>query len=184
MKISITESQLSRLEQAKKFKKGLFKYWDVRGPGLGSEVFKLFSLNDKNIFDFDLLRYWLIEYLGIDNVKKNISDYLNNKTFGIHECGGYNFEFTVDKYSFRDGEYGDTELELVITIDDVNGTVALIMIDGEILNLRDAINDEEIGWEIKSEVEGCILDFLDKNILEKYGIRTILRKSNFKSKRN
>ena len=51
-------------------------------------------------------------------------------------------------------------------------------------NFNARLWDEEIGWEIKSEVEGCILDFLDKNILEKYGIRTILRKSNFKSKRN
>lgn len=184
MQIRITESQLSRLEDSRKMKKMIFKYWDITKPGLSSELFKLFSLDNRNNFDFNILRHWLIEYLGVDNVKKNISKYLNNKTFGIHECGGYNFEFTVDKYSFIDGEYGDTELELVITIDDVNGTVALIMIDGEILNLRDAINNEEFGWEIRNETEDCILDFLDKNILEKYGVRSTLRKSSFKSNSN
>jgi hypothetical protein len=36
--------------------------------------------------------------------------------------------------------------------------------DGRTLNLEDAVNDEEIGWEIKGEISDCIEDYFYKKI--------------------
>ena len=37
--------------------------------------------------------------------------------------------------------------------------------DGErTLDIEDAVNDEEIGWEIEGEINDCIIDFLYKNL--------------------
>jgi hypothetical protein len=50
------------------------------------------------------------------------------------------------------------------------------------MNLKDACNNEEIGWEIENEIGDIIFDFLKENISFKTGITITTNKSIFKSK--
>jgi hypothetical protein len=56
------------------------------------------------------------------------------------------------------------------------------MTNGETMNLKDACNNEEIGWEIENEIGDIIFDFLRENISFKTGITITTNKSIFKSK--
>ena len=69
-----------------------------------------------------------------------------------------------------------------ILVDDLNGEVTLIMTGGETMNLKDALNDEEIGWEIENEIGDTIFDFLRENTSFKTGITITTNKLRFKSK--
>ena len=112
---------------------------------------------------FDLHR-WLREYLGKDKIQSIIKELFSKQDHKIDDCGGYDFDFTVD-YVMDDGQ-----AVMKILVDDVKGSVILIMTGGEMMNLRDARKDEEIGWEIDNEIEGCISDYFDKNLENKTGV--------------
>jgi hypothetical protein len=99
---------------------------------------------------------WFREYLGPKAIQI-VDSILRNKEHHI-SAGGYNFDIVIEGYD--------------IDTDDINirceilpgGEVSIIMDDGRTLNLEDAVNDEEIGWEIKGEIRDCIEDFFYKNL--------------------
>ena len=110
------------------------------------------------------LHRWLREYLGKEKIQSIIKELFSKQDHKIDDCGGYDFDFTVD-YVMDDGQ-----AVMKILVDDVKGSVILIMTGGEMMNLRDARKDEEIGWEIDNEIEGCISDYFDKNLENKTGV--------------
>jgi hypothetical protein len=98
---------------------------------------------------------WFREYLG-PRAKKIIDSILKDKNHHI-SSGGYEFDIEIS-YDIKDDE---VEIHCEIL---PGGEVTIIMDDGRTLNLEDAVNDEEIGWEIKGEIHDCIEDYFYKKI--------------------
>ena len=49
------------------------------------------------------------------------------------------------------------------------------MVGGETMNLKDAVENEEYGWEIQNEIYECIDDFLKDNITNTFGVIVLKR---------
>jgi hypothetical protein len=175
MKVRITEEQFEKLQEIDSYKNMIFKYWDKFGPGISKEMIKLFGISfGKSSIRMTDLQRWLREYLGEEKIKESSKSFLENKEHHINDCGGYDFYFTFN-HSFEDGQY-----LFDITVDDIRGTVILIMTDGTIHKIKDARN-EEFGWEIENEVEDCIHDYISKNLEDKTGVPFVFEKLTYKS---
>lgn len=99
---------------------------------------------------------WFREYLG-PKAKQIIDSILGKKEHHI-SSGGYNFDIVIESY-----DIDSNDISIICKVLP-GGTVSLIM-DGErTLDIEDAVNDEEIGWEIEGEINDCIIDFLYKNL--------------------
>jgi hypothetical protein len=72
--------------------------------------------------------------------------------------GGYDFEIEVVSYEID--EYDDLDIRCKIL---PGGEVSIIN-DGRTLDLEDAVNDKEIGWEIKGEVVDSIEEYFYKDL--------------------
>ena len=174
MKIIISESQYNRLvediespmDSLVKYKPVCFKYWDRFGPGITNKMLNVLGIN-KYVNRFEsrkVLYQWLKEFIGVEESINKTYEYLKNDGHHV-KCGGYDFTFEVPDIEFI-GEIGD----LTIMVNDEDGTVDLIMVDNSSHKISDIINDKEIGWEIKSEVEDCVADYLKINVEDKFGV--------------
>lgn len=172
MKITITEEQLDKLQGLDTLKKMVFKYWDKNGIGDIQQLMKFFSMSDYKLNIYNVYS-WIREYLGMDKVYSLVNEYLEHKKHTIDDCGGYEFDFFITNYKIE-----DDQVEISVLVDDINGSVILIMTDGTIRKIKDA-REEEFGWEIESEVEGCMYDYLEKNMTEKFGIQFVFEKISY-----
>lgn len=169
MNILISENQLDKL----KLKKLIFKYWDVNGPTLNTSMLRLFSVNQKDLKLTEIQR-WLREYLGEEKIYEFTSNLLKQSKHIINDCGGYNFEFTT-KYIIEDGQ-----AVIDAIVDDINGEVTLIMVDGTTHKIIDARN-QEFGWEIDNEIEDCLHDYFLETLEDKTGLPFVFDKIEFLS---
>lgn len=180
MKFIITEDQNETLKKYDFYKKGFFKYWDKLGPDASKNVMKFFNSGDFNYGIIkgnwgqitmrdveDFLKEWLG---GADKAISIAEELISSKTHKIDECGGYNFEFDVTEVE-PDEPSGVNDLIVDIYVHDTRGTVALIMTDGEVHKLSDAIENDEYGWEIINEIEECIWDYFNSKVTNKTGVR-------------
>jgi hypothetical protein len=145
MKIIITESQYENV--ANRFKRILFKYWDINGPTLSRQMYKLMGLD--YIITYKLHPYfleYLVEWMGGDEkftqfLKKN-----EGETFQIID-GGYNFQIILDEVTVNEYQvYLDVRVM-------PGGTVTLIFNEGQpTIPLEEALTNDKYGWEINSEV--------------------------------
>jgi hypothetical protein len=176
MKIIINERQLEKLQEVETYKKMAFKYWDKFGASINKTMLKMFGFDDRATTPVRMtyLQSWLREYLG-ESSAETMKKFFNKPEHKI-DCGGYDFTFTIDDYR-RDGH----QFEIILTVDDVKGTVMLMMTDGTIHRLKDARDNEEYGWEIENEIEDCLYDYLSEKIENTTGYSFILIKLNFKS---
>jgi len=168
MKIFITENQLERLKQHEIYKKLFFKYWDKNEPIIKDEMLKLFGVAQRGISDNIMMtdvQRWLTDYLGIDRAKEIAMEFFNKKEHTIDNCGGYKFNFTIDNV-----EDDGTQFIVTVTVDDINGEVMLILVDGTLHKLRAARDSNDYGWEIENEIEDCIYDYISENVEDKTGI--------------
>jgi hypothetical protein len=102
---------------------------------------------------------WFREYLG-PNAKKIIDSILRGNDHHISK-GGYEFDIEIVSYDIKD----DVEIFCEIL---PGGEVSIIMEPvlnlGRTLDIEEAVNDEEIGWEIKGEISDCIEDYFYKDL--------------------
>ena len=171
MKYIISESKLKELikEQDSDFyKKIIFEYWDTFGPSINQDMFDLLGITfNKSSIKREDVRRWLREYLGEDNIKEIINNFLNRKEHRIINCGGYNFDFTIiNKINYK---IENDEYFFNIMVNDVDGTVILIMLDNSNLKIGDA-RKKDYGFEIEEEVKDCIYEYLVDNLEIKTGI--------------
>lgn len=124
----------------------LFKHFE-KTPNLLNIDTSIFMLSIEECYDY------LSEFLGKDGVLKALNG-LVGKKYHISD-GGYNYDFKLE-YMKQDGD--EFRLNMYIYQD---GEVEIIG-DGNIINIIDAMDDEEIGWEIKMEMKDCIIIFLKK----------------------
>ena len=98
------------------------------------------------------------EYLG-PNIKPIVDSILSKKEHHISK-GGYDFNITIEDYNMPYDDYLDIFCKVL-----PGGTVTLFArVDQRKMNLKDAEDDEEIGWEIKSEIRDCIEDYFYDNL--------------------
>jgi len=104
---------------------------------------------------------WFREYLGpkagqiMDSIFRSKGQDYEHHILN----GGYDFEIEVVSYEID--EYDELDITCKIL---PGGKVSIIMDDGRTLDLKDAVNDEEIGWEIKAEISDCIEDYFYKDL--------------------
>jgi hypothetical protein len=138
-------------------KKLLFKYLE-KTPNLVDVNSYTFLLTVSEAYDY------LYDFLGNDGVSKNLHEIVDNK-YHISD-GGYDYDFTLESIE-KDGD----EFRLKVYIFD-DGEVEIIH-SGDVMDIIDAITDEEIGWEIKMEMEDSIVAFLHRYIGDADHIITI-----------
>lgn len=167
-----------------KYRNILFKIWKRTKPEITKSLldslgFKGERTEDSRMSLFNVQSF-LLEFIGENKAKLLTKQLLSQNPYKIEPWGqsGYNFEFDVTRI-VELTEYGAS---VDVLVDDLKGEVTLVMTNGETMNLKDACNDEEIGWEIEKEIDDIIFDFLRENITFKTGITITINKLIFKSK--
>ncbi len=174
MKCIVTENQLNYIESYEKVKKLFFKFWDKNGPLLNDSIFKMFGFNGTvseisgvRLIRDDIFKFFR-EWYGVEGMNK-AKELLSQNNHHV-DCGGYDFNFTIKNFDFN--RHGTVEINVVV---DLNGaTVDLIMVDGDVQDLEDALNSDDYGWEIEVEVQECIFDYFYENLTLKTGYEFVL----------
>jgi len=187
MKILIKENQLEALKKLESMKKMFFKYWDKNGGVLDQTMFKLFGfdkityqIGDKYWLSKDEVRKWLIEWRGEEKSRQLLDKILNSNPYKVDNCGGYEFEFDVFHYEV-DSSYNVT---IDVKIDDKRGRVMLMMLDGRMERLSDAIRNDEYGWEVENEIIDCIWVYFKDKVYTNLGYNIDVESWEFTSKTN
>lgn len=152
-------------------KKMFFKYWDKFGGSVDENFFKLFGFKYNkldNVNQSEVYRY-LAEWMGEEKAFEKFKTLIEENPHTINDCGGYNFEYELDI-----DEFDQSTLNVFLNVKVLaGGTVELIMVGGDILDISDAIRDEEIGFEIESEIQECIYDDII-NFTNQTGITAVI----------
>jgi len=170
MKIIITEEQykiLENLSEEDRVKKVLFKFWQKELENNGEIEFDP-SIAEYVNSNFDRVREMFFEFLGGWDKMTEKALQLMNRTFNTMDydfSGGYDFRFTVK--GVRD--YEEDGYILVDCPIESDGEV-ILMTDNETYSLRDLEEDENLWWEIDSEIKSLIEDILYIEVTKKTGI--------------
>ena len=117
--------------------------------------------------DFNILIELLRDFLGREQSVK-LTEELLQKTFKTDRynfSGGYSFEFEVTPIIYQ--EEGQMWVEVYIL---PGGEVDLIMTGDGVRDLKQALNDQSIGFEIESEVKEIIDEIFTEEITYKTGV--------------
>lgn len=135
----------SRLDDIRK--ELLFKHFE-KTPNLLNIDTSIFMLSMEECYDY------LSEFLGKDGILKVLNGLVGKKHHV--DYGGYDYDFTLKEIEYEND--GSFNLKCFVHND---GEVEIIG-DGNIINIVDAMNDDNIGWEVKGEMEESIVSFLHK----------------------
>jgi len=151
MKVIINENDVKGI---------LLKLWK-ENPYLDPIQMKMFGLSEYNLSVMQEFR----KYLGEGEIEKRLYDIIKiDKYFEITDCGNYRFKFQITDWSVNDGE-----IRIICWVDVDNGSVILIHDDNNVeRSLNDVLHNEDIGWEIRQEMEDCIGDWINDNIKLSY----------------
>jgi hypothetical protein len=175
MKIIITESQYKLIEsyseEEKKFKKLFFKIWQNELDSTGTIDFdpKIADYVNYNPQDRKEIYEMYRDFLGGWDKMIEKSYQLMDRTFDTMDYdfrGGYNFKFKPQFHS----DYEEDNLIFVNGPIESDGKVTLIMTDGETHYLKDLEENEDLWWEIDSEIKSVIEDILYQEVTKKTGI--------------
>ena len=137
----------------------------------------------------------LLMFLGIkkystlhDRLLKTLRGFLGNGVYEAAEnrtgkvfdtsnypeiSGGYDFKFKVNIV-------GRDIFQLLLEVDVLpGGEVDLIMVDGGVRDLSDAIWDDEIGMEVHSEADDVIYKIIDQEITDYTGFTYTIEEINY-----
>jgi hypothetical protein len=163
MKLILTES---------KYKNILFRYWDKTGGKVDKTFISLFGIdNGDSDITYDQAYKYLIEWRGEKQSKELAKTLLLQNPHHIDDFGGYDFFFEVT--DIRNWELNDDEPNVVVKVkvDDLGGSVTLM--DGEDKTLEDALDNDDYGWEIESEVDWALNGYFKDKITAQTGIKII-----------
>ena len=154
----MNQNQFDELEQSILYvKKAVFKYWDKFGPVKYRSIMDHFSLRPATSI---VLKKWMFEWVGGDEFFKKLKRDITSKEFRC-QIGSYNFLFGVTDLS-SPGNDSDYEVFIHTEVDS-KGSCYIETDDGIIYEkIIEAIEDEDIGWEVGDEVKDCIYDTLNE----------------------
>lgn len=172
MKYLISEGQNRLLKEDKEklkfefFGNKLFEKQVSRGqqPHIDKGVLRFLNIEIWSK-EFRYLTQSLSKFLGSEQSVKLTEELLQQtfKTERYNFSGGYSFEFKVKP--IIDQEEGQMWVEVYIL---PGGTVDLA--DGEITDLKQALNEESYGYQIENEVKEIIDEVFTEEITYKTGI--------------
>ena len=182
MKYVITESQHRQIikemneETLKKVSTNWFKKQIARGedPHIDGGLLIFLGIKKYSTAHDRLLRS-LREFLG-----KGIYEAADNRTGKVFDTsdypeisGGYDFKFKVNIVD-RDMN------QLLLGVDVLpGGEVDLIMVDGGVRDLSDAMWDDEIGMEVHSEADDVIYKIIEQEITDYTGFTYVVEDINY-----
>jgi hypothetical protein len=158
MKIIITESQYRILQESDKIKRLVNTMINDDELSI-DEIMTYTGLDEREI----------IELLGGWDKMIEKAYQLMDRTFDTNDynfSGGYDFRFKVQGHS----DYEEDMTTLVDCPVESDGEVTL-MTDGKTYLLKDLEENEDLWWEIDSEIRGVIDDILYREVTKKTGIR-------------
>jgi hypothetical protein len=174
MKIIITENQYKYLnetysEEEERAKNIFFKIWQDELDSTGEIDFDPKIANYINYKRIGAVREFYADFLGgVD--KMIIKSYqLMDRTFDTMDYdfrGGYDFKFRIKEHS-------DYEEDYMIFVDcpvESDGKVTLMTDNMETHYLKDLEWNEDLWWEIDSEIRSLIEDILYQEVTKKTGI--------------
>ena len=182
MKYIITESQHKQIikemteETLKKVSTSWFKKQIARGedPHIDGLLLQYLGIK-KYSTTHDRLLEVLREFLG-DGVYE-VAENIVSKVFDTSDypeiAGGYDFKFKV-KILGRDMNLLLLEIDVL-----PGGEVDLIMTDEGVRDLEDAMLDDEIGWEVKSETQDVIYRIIENQITDYTGLNYVIEEINY-----
>ena len=146
----------------------LFEKQVSRGeqPHLDKMILNFFSIEIWSK-EFRILIKSLKDFLGREQSVK-LTEELLQKTFKTDRynfSGGYSFEFKAKP--IIDQEEGQMWVEVYIL---PGSEVDLIMTGDGVRDLKQALNDQSIGWEIENEVKEIINEIFTEEITYKTGV--------------
>lgn len=174
MKIIITESQYRLLEnytqEDEVAKNVLFKIWQSELDSGGEIEFNPNVVDYINYEPQGRLKIYEMyrDFLGGWDKMIEKSYELMGRTFDTMDYdfrGGYDFRFTVQ----GNNDYEEDNTTFVDCPVESDGKVTLIT-DGLTHLLKDAEEDEDLWWEVESEIRGVIDDILYREVTKKTGI--------------
>jgi hypothetical protein len=171
MKIIITEEQYKILEntsEEERVKKVLFKFWQKELEMNGEIEFDSGIAKYVN-YNPDKIREMFFEFLGGWDKMTEKAYQLMGRTFDTMDydfSGGYDFRFTVKGHrDFEEDGYMMVDCQI-----DSDGKVTLMMDNMETRYLKDLEEDEDLWWEVDSEIRSLIEDILYVEVTKKTGI--------------
>lgn len=176
MNILINEQQYDNLTNTIRYKKMFFKYWDKFGGVADDNFFKLFGFSKgrvENISKNDAYRF-LVEWMGPEKAYKKFKSLVDENPHKIRNCGGYNFDYEMEV-----DEYDQSSQNVYLNVKVLpGGTVNLIMVGGDVMDIEDAVKDDEIGYEIQQEIQDCIYENIDV-FTSNTGVTSVINKITF-----
>jgi hypothetical protein len=175
MKIIITESQYRMLEnytqEDEVAKNILFKIWQSELDSSGEIDFNPNVVDYINYKPQGRLKIYEMyrDFLGGWDKMIEKSYELMDRTFDTMDYdfrGGYDFRFKPQ----LNLSYEEDNTFFVNCPIESDGKVTLIMTDGETHYLKDLEENEDLWWEIESEIKGVIDDILYREVTKKTGI--------------
>jgi hypothetical protein len=182
MKYVITESQHRQVikemneETLKKVSTNWFKKQIARGedPHIDGSLLMFLSIKQHSTI-YDRLLGVLREFLGEGAYEA--ANNITSKVFDTSDypeiSGGYDFKFKVEIID-------SDEYQLMLEVDVLpGGEVDLIMVDGGVRDLSDAMWDNEIGMEVHSEANDVIYRIIDQEITDYTGFTYVIEDINY-----
>jgi hypothetical protein len=182
MKYVITESQHRQVikemneETLKKVSTNWFKKQISQGedPHIDGSLLMFLSIKKYSTLHDRLLKT-LRGFLG-----NGVYEAAENRTGKVFDTsnypeisGGYDFKFKVNIV-------GRDIFQLLLEVDVLpGGEVDLIMVDGGVRDLSDAIWDDEIGMEVHSEADDVIYKIIDQEITDYTGFTYTIEEINY-----
>lgn len=173
MKYLISEEQNRLLKEEmeqpnfEKLAKKLFEKQINRGeqPRIDKLILKFFDISVWSK-EFAILTRTLRNFLGNEQSVKLTEELLQQtfKTDRYNFSGGYSFDFKVKPIDQDDGQMW---VEVYIL---PGGVVDLILTGNGISDLKEALSDQSIGWEIENEVKEIIDEIFTEEITYKTGV--------------
>jgi hypothetical protein len=117
--------------------------------------------------DFNTLIELLRDFLGREQSVK-LTEELLQKTFKTDRynfSGGYSFDFKAKIIDQEDGEYFNVDVYIL-----PGSEVDLVMTGDGVRDLKQALNDQSIGFEIEREVKEIIDEIFTEEITYKTGV--------------
>jgi hypothetical protein len=173
MKIIITESQYKYLNESyseeERVKKVFFKIWQNELDSTGEIDFDPKIANYINYKPIGRVREFYTDFLGGWGKMIEKTYQLMDRTFDTMDydfSGGYDFRFRIKGHS----DYEEDYMTFVDCPIESDGKVTLIMTDGETHLLKDLEENEDLWWEIDSEIRNLIEDILYIEVTKKTGV--------------
>ncbi|MFM7982009.1 MAG: hypothetical protein ACKPKO_22090, partial [Candidatus Fonsibacter sp.] len=155
--------------EEERVKKTLFSIWQDELDSTGQIDFDPKIANYINYKPIGRVHELYRDFLGGWDKMIEKSYELMDSTFDTNDydfSGGYNFRFKVQGHS----DYEDDNLTYVDCPIESDGKVTLIMTDGETHLLSKIEENEDLWWEVESEIVSLIDDILYLEVTKKTGI--------------